>query len=106
MLSREEGTFENGASLLAMDGDPHQIDARVPQQEISGEEKTDDSVWTHLPIVVSAAVICLLLFLFLSPNFEAAEPVRAKSARPGAETGVTQERGASIERQKDRSPQP
>jgi hypothetical protein len=66
MLSREEGTFENGASLLAMDGDPHQIDARVPQQEISGEEKTDDSVWTHLPIVVSAAVICLLLFLFLS----------------------------------------
>jgi hypothetical protein len=89
-----------------MDRDPHPIDARVPQKEISGEKKTDDSVWTYLPIVVSAAVTCLLLFLFLSPNFETAEPVRAKSARPGAETGVTQERRASIERQKDRSPQP
>jgi hypothetical protein len=89
-----------------MDRDPHPIDTRLPQTEISGEEKTDDSVWTYLPIVVSAAAICLLLVLFLSPTFEAGEPMRAKSARPGAETGVTQERGAPMERQKDRSLQP
>lgn len=78
----------------------------LPQKRTVRQYKADDSVWTYLPIMLSAAVICLLLFLFLAPNFEAAESVRAKSARPGAETAVTQQRDTLMERQKDKTSQP
>jgi len=97
------GTFENVASLLGMSRAPHTTEAQVARQGTARQRQAGDSIWTYLPILFSAAAICLLLFFFLSPNFEAAEPMRARSARPGAETGVTQERGALIEHQKDES---
>jgi hypothetical protein len=49
----------------------------------------DESLWPFFPILISAAVICLLIYLFLTPSFETDERVRARSARPGAETLVT-----------------
>ena len=98
------GTFENDASLLGMSRAPHTTEAQDAKQGTARQQQAGDSIWTYLPILCSAAAICLLLFFFLTPNFEAAEPARARSARPGAETGVTQERGALIEHQKDKSP--
>src|SRR5262245_3066080 len=97
------GTFRNGASLLDMGRKANTTEVPTPGEKKALEQTAGDSVWTYLPILFSAAAICLILFLFLSPNFEAAEPVRARSARPGAETGVTQEKGAPVERQKDRN---
>jgi hypothetical protein len=52
-----------------------------PVSQKGAEYKADDSVWTYLPIVLSALAICLLLFFFLTPHFEAAETARARSAR-------------------------
>lgn len=87
-----------------MSRDRRATDVPLPQKRTVREYKADDSVWTYLPIVLSAAAICLLLFLFLTPNFEAAEAVRARSARPGAETAVTQQRDTLMERQKEKRP--
>ena len=98
------GTFENYASLLRMSRAPQTTEVQVVRQATSRQQRAGDSIWTYLPILFSAAAICLLLFFFLSPDFEAAEPMRARSARPGAETGVTQERQALTEHQKDKSP--
>jgi hypothetical protein len=96
------GTSRGSASLLAMSRDSHRTEA-APAREGQTLGRKSNSVWTSLPIVFSAGAIGVLLFLLLSPTFKGAEPVRARSARPGAETAVTQERGPLIERQKDKS---
>jgi hypothetical protein len=49
----------------------------------------DDTLWAFLPILIGLAALCLLMFFFLSPSFEPADRVSARSARPGAETPVT-----------------
>jgi len=103
-VSSLAGTFENDASLLGMSRAPHTTEVQVARQGTPLQQQARVSIWTYLPILFSAAVICLLLFFFLSPNFEAAEPMRARSARPGAETGVTQQERAFIEHQKDKNP--
>jgi hypothetical protein len=41
-----------------------------------------------LPILVSLAAICLLMFLFLIPSFEPDDAVSATSDRPGAEASI------------------
>jgi hypothetical protein len=50
----------------------------------------DDSLWAFLPILIGLAALCLLMFFFLSPSFEPADRVSARSARPGAATPVTE----------------
>ena len=54
------------------------------------------------PILLSAAALCLLMYLFISPSFEAGEPVRA---RPRAETSAPEPQGHIGEGQKDKSVQ-
>jgi hypothetical protein len=49
----------------------------------------DDTLWAFLPILIGLAALCLLMFFFLSPSFEPADRVSARSARPGAETPAT-----------------
>jgi hypothetical protein len=67
------------------------IHPEVPPSDDGNHPRTggDDSLWAFLPILIGLAALCLLIFFFLSPNFEVADPVSAKSARPGAETSVT-----------------
>jgi hypothetical protein len=50
---------------------------------------SDDSLWAFLPILIGLVAICLLMFFFLSPSFEPADRMSARSARPGPETSVT-----------------
>jgi hypothetical protein len=78
------GTFELSTSLFRMRDDRH---AEVRRSD-DGSHPTghDDSLWAFLP---GLAVTCLLMFYFISPSFKAADPVSARSARPGAETSVT-----------------
>ena len=90
--------------MLGMNRNRRVTDVPLPQKGPVSEPKAEDSFWTYLPIVLSAAAICLLLFFFLTPDFEAAEAVRARSARPGAETAVTQHKDTLIERQKEKRP--
>lgn len=82
------GTFELSASLLCMTVDKH---ANVPSSDNGNHHPRagDDSLWAFLPILVGLAATCLLMFYFISPSFKAADPVNARSARPGAETFVT-----------------
>ena len=72
--------------------------AEVPPSEDGNHPPTggDDSLWAFLPILIGLAVLCLFLFFFLSPSFEVADPVSAKSARPGAETSVTTHENKSV----------
>jgi hypothetical protein len=99
------GTFEFGASLLGMDSDMHATDAHGSKETNISRTEPDNSLWTFFPILLSAAALCFLMFLFLSPSFEAGEPVRARSARPGAETSVTERQRDLTERHKDKSVQ-
>jgi hypothetical protein len=63
----------------------------VPNSDDGNQHRTggDDSLWAFLPILLGLAALSLLIFFFLSSSFEVADPVSAKSARPGAETSVT-----------------
>jgi len=42
----------------------------------------DNSLWAFLPILVGVAALCLLMFFFLSPGFEVADPVERKERPP------------------------
>jgi hypothetical protein len=53
--------------------------------------EADEALWAFFPILISAAAICLLIFVFMLPSFEADEAVRATSARSAAETVVTEQ---------------
>jgi hypothetical protein len=82
------GTFEWSTSFLGMRQDMH---TQAPPSDDANHPRAggDNSLWAFLPILVGLAALCLLMFFFLSPSFEVADPVSAKSARPGAETSVT-----------------
>jgi hypothetical protein len=49
----------------------------------------DDQLRAFMPIILGAAVVCLLMFLFVTPSFEATDSMGAKSTRPGAERATT-----------------
>jgi hypothetical protein len=105
-LCLQVGTFEFGASLPGMDSDVHATDAHGSKETNIARTEPDNSLWTLFPILLSAVALCFLMFLFISPSFEAGEPpVRARSARPGAETSVTERQPDLTERQKDKSVQ-
>jgi len=67
----------------------HSPDVPPSEHENLSPTGSDDSLWAFLPILVGLAAICLLTFFFISPSFEAVDPIGAKSARPGAATSVT-----------------
>jgi hypothetical protein len=69
--------------------DMHSTDVPRSEHENLSRRGSDESLWAFLPILVGLAAICLLTFYFISPSFEVADPVGAKSARPGAATSVT-----------------
>ena len=51
--------------------------------------KLDDQLWAFMPIILGAAVVCLLMFLFVTSSFEATDSMGGRSTRPGAETATT-----------------
>jgi len=66
------------------------MNADVPPSDGSHSRiEGDDTLWAFLPILIGLAALCLLVFFFLSPSFEPADRVSARSARPGAEMPVT-----------------
>ena len=86
--SRTKPEPSNGTqSFLSMRAEMH---ADVPPSDGNHARiEADDTLWAFLPILIGLAALCLLIFLFLSPSFEPADRVSARSARPGAETPVT-----------------
>jgi hypothetical protein len=63
------------------------VHPEVPNSDDGNQHRTggDDSLWAFLPILLGLAALCLLIFFFLSPSFEVADPVNPT----GAETSVT-----------------
>jgi hypothetical protein len=85
-----------------MDSQMNRRDTSAFEESPGFAARTDDSLWAFFPILLSAAVLCLIMFLFLVPGFEVVEPERARSAGPGTDTSVTKQQ-AIIERQNDRN---
>jgi hypothetical protein len=85
-----------------MDSELNKRDTPAFEESTIFAERADDSLWAFFPLLLSAAALCLIMFFFLVPSFEAVEPERARSARPGAETSVTEQQ-AITERQNDKS---
>jgi hypothetical protein len=75
--------------------DVHPTESPRANDRNASSKSEEDSLWAFLPILVALATICLLMYFLLPPRFEAADPVGAKSARPGAAISVTvqQEKG-------------
>jgi hypothetical protein len=86
--SRIKPEPSNGTqSFLGMRAD---MNADVPPSDGSHSRiEGDDTLWAFLPILIGLAALCLLVFFFLSPSFEPADRVSARSARPGAAMPVT-----------------
>jgi hypothetical protein len=89
-FEKQVGTFEECTSSSAMNFDMHRADVLRQADRTSRRPGGDDQLWTFIPILIGAAVVCLLMFFLLAPSFKAEEPVGAKA--PPAETAVTKSR--------------
>jgi hypothetical protein len=76
-----------------MSADLHRTDVPLSENPPPRGGDADDSLWAFLPILVSLAAICLLMFLLI-PGFEAADPVSATSDRPGEDISMTVPEGS------------
>ena len=68
--------IKDGVSLVVMSKIIHPIPA-VSEKTSAGLEADDESLWAFFPILLGAAAICLLMFFFISPSFEGADPLPA-----------------------------
>jgi hypothetical protein len=70
-----------------MDGNDQRpsADSQSPKEIVA-----HDHSWSFLPVIVGAAAVCLLMYFFVTPGFNAEEESAAtKSARRGATTQTT-----------------
>jgi hypothetical protein len=77
--------------------DTHPTGHPISEETNVAATEADASLWAFFPILIGAAAICLVIFFFITPSFEAAGPVPARSARPGAETLVTRGQSETTE---------
>jgi hypothetical protein len=88
-----------------MSRNAHPTDLPAPNATDIAPTEADESLWAFFPILISAAAICLLIYLFLTPSFETDKRLRANSASPGAETLATdQQSETSRDGGKDNNP--